>query len=179
VVAIAPARRAVGGWLRIGRIEVEIAPAVDTSALPALTDEATRIGPEDTGSVLGQPMPAVGGSSLGPPTDWWTLPEGGVVVGWGDGETSLWVVPTGDDELLKKVAGTGEVVAEVPALGEGGIVVRGPHLFQSPHRRVAADTVVVWTAGDLTYRLEDAAAEPGRLLAIAEQLAATASTDRS
>jgi hypothetical protein len=174
VVAIAPARRAVGGWLRIGRVEVEIAPAVDTAALPALTDGATRIAPGDADALLGTAMPPVGVSTLGPPTDWWTLPEGGVVVGWGDGETSLWVLPTaGDDEYLKKVASTGEVVAEVPTLGDGGIVVRGPHLFQSPQRRVAADTVVLWTAGDLLFRLEGNA-EPEQLLAVAEQLTGTA-----
>jgi hypothetical protein len=171
VLAIAPARRAVGGWFGAGRIDVEFDRTADPAGLPAFTDAVERIEPADADDLLGRPMPPVDGSSLGAPSGWWTVPEGGVLVGWPDGDTSLWVVVTnGDGDMVKKVAAGNEVVAELPALGDGGLAVIGDHLLETPHRRVRADAVVAWADGDLTYRLEGT--RPiDELIAIAEQLA--------
>ena len=54
-------------------------------------------------------------------------------------------------------------------LGDGGVGVRGSHLLQTPHRRVAADSVVIWTDDGLTWRLEGTA-ELDELIEIAGQL---------
>ena len=63
------------------------------------------VDPTAVDEVLGRAMPSVDRSSLGPPSGWWTLPEGGVLVGWPTGET-LWVTVSDDgDDLVKKVAG--------------------------------------------------------------------------
>lgn len=180
VLAVAPARRVVGGWLRVGRIDVELAPSADTGGetvgLPAFTDAVPRIEAADADDVLGGAMPAVGATPLGAPRDWWAPPEGGVLVGWGDGATSLWVVVTdGDERLVKQlVAGVSEVV-EVPGLGDWALAVDGEHVVQTPARRVAADAVVAWTSGDLTFRLEGTA-ELEQLIALARQLDDTAGT---
>jgi hypothetical protein len=170
VAAVAPARRVVSGWFGAGRIEVEIDRTADPSGLPTFDEPAERIDRADADEVLGEAMPPVDGSTLGAPRDWWTLPEGGVLVGWPDGETSLWVTVSGDADLLKKAVRGVNDVTEVAGLGDGGLAVSGPHLLQTPHRRVRADTVVIWTDGPLTLRL-DGAGDLDAMIAVARQIA--------
>jgi hypothetical protein len=170
VVAIAPARRAVSGWLRFGRIELDVDRRSDSSGLLSLTDAARPIEPAAADDLLGQPMPAVDTSSLGAPTHWWTIPEGGVVVGWPDGVTSLWLTTAGGGELVDKIVGAESDVTELPDLGDGGAAVGSSHVLRTPHRRVAADGVVIWADGDLTWRLEGTA-DLDELIDVANQLA--------
>jgi hypothetical protein len=171
VVAIAPARRAVSGWLRIGRIELDVDRRTESTGLPSLTEAARPIEPTAAGDLLGHTMPAVDISSLGPPTHWWTIPEGGVVVGWQDGETSLWLTTAADGEgLVDKIVGAESAVTELPDLGDGGAAVRDSHVLRTPNRRVAADNVVIWVDDDLTWRLEGTA-DLDELIAVANQLA--------
>ncbi len=155
VVAIAPARRVVSGWFGAGRIEVEIDRDSRSDRTAGVhRARRCRIDPAAVDEVLGQAMPSVDHSALGPPSDWWTLPEGGVLVGWPTGET-LWVTVSDDgDDLVKKVAGGATDVTELRDLGDGGVAITGEHLLQTPHRRVRADTVVIWTDGELTFRLD-------------------------
>ena len=100
-------------------------------------------------------MPPVDGSSLGAErlVD---RSRSGVLVSWPDGDTSLWVVRVEGDggDLVKKVAAGENVVSELPTLGDGGIAVSGDHVLQTPHRRVRATSVVVWTDGDLMLQLD-------------------------
>ena len=172
VLAVAPARRAVGGWFGAGRIDVEFDRTAVPAGLPAFTDAAAPIAPDAATRLLGQPMPPVDGSSLGAPSSWWTVPEGGVLVSWPDGDTSLWVVRVEGDggDLVKQVAAGETVVSELPTLGDRGIAVSGDHVLQTPHRRVRATSVVVWTDGDLMLRL-DGTRPTEQLVAIATQLA--------
>jgi hypothetical protein len=172
VLAIAPARRAVGGWFGAGRIHVELDRTAVPAGLPAFTDAAERIEPSAAARLLGRPMPPVAGSALGTPSDWWTVPEGGVLVSWPDGDTSFWVVVVEGDggDMLKKVGDRENVVSELPGLGDGGLAVSGEHVLQTPHRRVRATSVVVWTDGDLMMRL-DGNRPIAELIAIAAQLA--------
>jgi len=171
VLAVAPARRVVSGWLGIGRIEVQIDRSADPTGLPSFHAPAVPIDAATVDEVLGQPMPVIDGSQLGSPSGWWTLPEGGVLAGWPGGDTTLWVVETGGgDELLKKVAAGADNVTELPDLGDGGMAITGAHLLKTPHRRVGADNVVIWTDGELTLRL-DGAGDIDTLVEIARQLA--------
>lgn len=170
VLAIAPARRAVSGWFRVGRIELDIDRRPSRTGLPSLTDAASQIEPSAVEALLGQAMPAVDHSVLGHPSHWWTIPEGGVLVGWPDGETSLWISATGGGEqLVDKIVAAEADVIELANLGDGGVGVHGSHILQTPHRRVAADSVVIWTDGALTWRLEGTAALDD-LVEIARQL---------
>ena len=61
-------------------------------------------------------------------------------------------------------------VTELPDLGDGGMAITGAHLLKTPHRRVGADNVVIWTDGELTLRL-DGAGDIDTLVEIARQLA--------
>jgi hypothetical protein len=171
VLAIAPARRAVGGWFGAGRIHVEFDRTAVPAGLPAFTDAAERIAPDAATRLLGRPMPPTAGSSLGAPSEWWTVPEGGVLVSWPGGDVTLWVTVTEDGgDVVKKIAAGGDVVAELPDLGDGGLAVEGAHVLQTPHRRVAATSVVAWSDGDLTLRL-DGTRPTAELIALAAQLA--------
>ncbi len=179
VASIPPARHAVGGWLRAGRIDVSIDPDVTIDpGLPAFIDDATPIDPADAPIVLGQDLPDLTSTSLGPPTGWWTVPEGGVVVTWNDTETSLWIVATGPGEqghIDKSIDASGAVSATwLPDLGNGGIAIDGAHLMQTPRRTVAAESVVAWDEGGLTFRLE-AALDIDDLVQIAEAISAAMS----
>jgi hypothetical protein len=176
-LAIAPARRAVSGWFRAGRIEVQIGAGTADGSLPVFTDAVERIEPSDAEALLGAELPVLDGSALGAPSDWWTVPEGGVLIGWPDGGSSLWIVPTdGEDPVMKKALSPGNDVRSVAGLGDQAFAVAGEHVFQSPHRRVAADSVVVWEDGDLTFRLEGTA-DVDDLIDLARQLAAGTTVD--
>jgi hypothetical protein len=170
LLAIAPARRVVSGWFDAGRIEVEIDRAADPAGLPSFAEPAERIDPATADEVLVRAMPPVGHSALGSPSEWGTVPEGGVLVGWPTGET-LWVTVSDDgDDLVKKVAGSANDVIELRDLGDGGVAITGEHLLQTPHRRVRADNVVIWTDDGLTFRLDGEGALD-ELIAVAHQLA--------
>ncbi len=157
IASIPPARRAVGGWLRAGRIEVTVDPnaAIDP-ALPSFLDDATPIDPADRAAVLGQLPPDVRSTALGSPTAWWTVPEGGVVATWAAGMTSLWILPVDipDYWFIDKSVETADAVTDLPDLGDGGFAVAWTHLMETPHRLVAAEAVVVWSGGTLMFRLE-------------------------
>jgi hypothetical protein len=170
VLAIAPARRVVGDWFGAGRIDVEIDRTADPTGLPAFADGAERIDSGDAAEVLGAPMPPVDRTTLGPPSDWWTVPEGGVLVGWPDGDTSLWVTRSGSERDILKQVIEGQRARNVPGLGDAGFAVTGDHVLQTPHRRVRATSVVAWFDGGLTFRL-DGTGDVDELIAIAHQLA--------
>jgi hypothetical protein len=170
VLAIAPARRAVGDWLGAGRIDVEVDRSADPAGLPAFTDAATAIDPGAAADVLGAPLPPVDGSTLGAPDAWWTVPEGGVLVSWADGDTTLWVTRSGAERDILKQVIEGQNARDVPDLGDTGFAVTGDHVLQTPHRRVRATSVVTWFDGGLTLRL-DGSGDIDELIAIAHQLA--------
>jgi hypothetical protein len=173
VASIAPARRVVSGWLRAGNIEVEVDPDVTVTAdLPAFVDGIEPLAEPDLASMLGRPVPDLSGSLLGSPEAWWSPPERGILATWDDEEaTSLWVVATADTYpgMLEKWLHEPEDAASVPDLGDGGYLVEGSHIFQTPFRTIAADSVVAWTDGDLTFRLDSTMA-PDRLVDVARSI---------
>lgn len=174
VAAIAPARRAVGGWLRAGGIDVRVDPQFGRtdSDLPSFIDGATGIESGHIAALLGRPPPDLSATSLGEPGGWWTVPEGGVVATWDQGETSLWIVPTDgqQSDMIDKFAATADAVTGLPQLGDGGFAVGGTHELQTQHRRVAANSVVAWSGGSLTFRLESSI-DLDDLISIAEEIA--------
>lgn len=174
IASIPPARRAVGGWLRVGRIEVSVDPnATIDATLPSFLDAATPIEPARVAAVLGQPPPDLASTPLGGPEGWWTVPEGGAVATWSAGRTSLWILPVDipDYWFIDKMTTSRDVVVELPELGDGGLAVRWAHLMETPHRLVAADSVVVWAEDALMFRLE-ADRDLDVLIAAAESVAA-------
>ena len=123
------------------------------TGLPSFADPTERIDPAAADEVLGRPMP--GWTRAAGPAERVVVPaRGRRARRLADGET-LWMSPaTMATSWSKKVAGGADVLIELRDLGDGGVAITGEHLLQTPHRRVAADNVVAWTDGELTFRLD-------------------------
>jgi hypothetical protein len=180
VLSIAPARHTVGGWFRVGNVDVRVVPGVTSvpaDSLPGLLDGTTvrPAGAAAVGAVLGADLDAVSSSALGPPARWWVLPEGGVVAEWPARATTLWVVELDgfSSMMLEKLVGGAETVVALPDLGDrpGGMAVSGGHLLVTPHRTIAATDVVAWTEQGRVYRLESSGVGVDELEVIADGLA--------
>jgi hypothetical protein len=147
-------------WLGIGSTRVERAEpeAADPRGLPAFEAGLPRISASEAERLLGRPLPA--SAPLGPPAVIAAPPEGGVLLGWDDG-ASLWVRPSADplEVLIQKVLDEYDTAARETGLGDAAVSVIGDHVLTTPHRRVAADSVVLWVDDGYEYRLE---ADAGR-----------------
>jgi hypothetical protein len=157
-LAIAPVREAVADFLGIGSTEVEIVPEpdADPAGLPTIDEGLTVITPSAAASRLGHALPDVAATRLGEPDQISVMPEGGVLLVWSDGATTLWIhggsIP--GDILLSKLIGDGQDAQKIDGLGDAALMVRGEHVLETPHRRVRAGTVVLWTIAGAEYRLE-------------------------
>jgi hypothetical protein len=172
---VSPVRDAVARvveWLDVGstRIERVDARAADPSGLGSVTEGLPAVTTAEAERALGRPIPSA--AALGPPDRVMIPPEGGALLAWQDG-TTLWLLPSDDvaGPLLDKLVGEGVSVTRLPDLGDGGAVVTGDHVLQTPHRRVAADTVVLWIDDGLQLRLETDR-DPAAAVARARTLAA-------
>lgn len=157
-LAVAPVRRAVAGWLGIGSTRVEqVGPGeASTTGLPVLADGAQAITAEDASRLLGgRPVPA-SLLGLGRPDALVTAREGGVLLVWNEGATTLWLRPLpfdGGMYVKKLVAGT-DGIRSVQGIGDAALVIDQPHVLVTPDRRVASGRVVLWLQDDLEHRLE-------------------------
>ena len=142
VLIVAPARDAVADWLGIGSTSIEqVGDAeADTAGLPGLVDTL-------------QPLPVTG---LGEPQRIAVVPEGGVVLVWADGATTLWIRNSGEprDVAFQKLLADEQSVEQVEGIGDTALFVGGEHILVSPFRRVAANSVLLWIDGSFEYRLE-------------------------
>jgi hypothetical protein len=155
---VTPVREAVADWLGIGstRIERVRGPEGDPRGLPVLAAEAVPVSRAVARAQLGGVLPVVRDDRLGTPT-LSTLPrEGGVVMVWPRGKTTLWVhrEPGDGVTFVKKLLNIRDRVSPVPGLGELAARIEGEHVLETPARRVASGRVVIWVADGLEYRLE-------------------------
>ena len=103
-LAIAPVREAVADFLGIGSTEIEVVPEseADPAGLPTIDAGLVDITTSAAESRLGQALPDVAPTSLGEPDRIMAMPEGGVLLAWADGATTLWIhdaLMPGDDAL--------------------------------------------------------------------------------
>jgi hypothetical protein len=109
-------------------------------------------------AVLGRPLPHVDAArfGLGEPDRIALPPEGGVLLGWDHAATTLWVRTTVDpaETRMRKLLDDYATVQPVADLGEGAVSVVGDHVLATPHRRVAAGSVVLWIDDGFELRLE-------------------------
>lgn len=157
VAAIAPARRAVADWLGIGSTTVVHVPADGAPVVhPPITSSLAPIDAADAERRLGRPLPDTTSTQLGAPQALLAMPEGGVLMVWADGASTLWVhdadLPAG--VLVKKLIGLDQQARYVDGVGDGAFAVTGDHVLVTPHRTIAAGTVLLWTDGPTEYRLE-------------------------
>lgn len=160
-VIVAPTRRAVGGWFGVGPVAVRLDPRLDVAGVDTLApvlDESqlVAVDPDRAADVFGGPVPAIDGTSLGPPQQWWEPPEGGLLVSWDGGVTTLWLLAVNADvsDYLFKFVPEASEVTELADLGDGGVAIGGDHLLRTPRRYTWASNVVVWSAVGVVWRLE-------------------------
>jgi hypothetical protein len=158
-VVVAPVREAVAGWLGIGSTRIERVPPddADPAGLPPLHADLAPATQREATRVLGAPLPEVTDPRLSEPEVIATPAEGGAILAWDHGSTTLWVQPAGAEagERTKRVPlARGGSVENVAGLGEEALVVEGGHVLITPGRRAAAGTVLLWTDGGFEYRLE-------------------------
>lgn len=155
-VAIAPVREAVADWFGFGSTGFErvVPEAGDPTGLPPLEAGLPTVSASQAAALLGRPLPAVGG--LGEPDRIGLPPEGGVLLAWDKASTTLWTLPTVDPPTvrLRKLLDDYDVVEPVEDLGDGAVSVHGDHVLMTPHRRIAASSVVLWIDAGYEYRLE-------------------------
>jgi hypothetical protein len=173
--AVAPVREAVADWLGIGSTSIERVrgPAGDPEGLPKLSAGAVTATPAQARAQLGAALPVVSDRALGPPGRLAIPTEGGVLLVWPRGQTTLWVHR--DDgsgvAFVKKLLTDLDRVRAISYLGDGGALIEGPHVVETPTRRLAAGRTLLWVDGDLEYRLEsDLPAD--RMVAIARSVSA-------
>ena len=158
VLAAVPAgRRAVAGWLGLGRVRVErIDPGLEVPPESGFVD---GVAPLDVGDALGAAGVqdgALAAAGLGRPAAAGRPPEGGVVLTWDDGATTLWVrrPDEGDEAGLVKKRIADAVAEPIEGIGEAAILIDGDHVLATPARTVAADRVLWWVVDDVEHRLE-------------------------
>lgn len=155
-VVVDPVRRTLAGWFSIGHTEITLDGTVDSGELPELQEGAVAITANEAARRLGRPLPIADDTRLGVPEAIVTPAEGGVLLVWPTGSTTLWIQPVGlaGDVLYKKLVDAGESPAPVDDLGDGALSITGDHVLRTPQRQLAADTVVLWTRDGLEFRLE-------------------------
>ena len=166
VVAIAPARDTVARWFGV-RVERDDG----ATARGSFADDVTSIDVDEAIARTGLTPAAFDATSLGRPDAAGIPPEGGVLLAWRDGTTTLWVRPGDDDITVVKKLGSGESEL-VEDLGDYAVLIDGAHVLETPARRVAAGRVLWWLDDGRQWRLEsdlDAAA----MLAVGRALAAS------
>lgn len=172
-VLVAPVRDAVADWLGIGSTRVEQVPARegDPTGLPPLSAGAVPITAADAAARLGRPLPAVTDRAIGRSARFAAPQEGGVLEAWKDGQTTLWVVPDDGETvpLMKKLVTFVDGVRPVSGLGDQALIVDGPHVLETPTRRLAARRVLLWIDDSLQFRLESDLS-PDRMLEIARSV---------
>lgn len=154
-LAVAPARDAVARWLGIGSTRIERVPDATVPAdLPTITGGLSPATGEEAEHALGGALPVV--EALGPPEASYVSPEGGVILVWSEGQTTLWVRDPDFEPALfvKKLLDAGEPAELVAGVGDEALLVEGTHILETPHRRLAAGTVLLWVDDGQEYRLE-------------------------
>ena len=155
-LAVAPAREAVARWLGIGSTRIERVPddTNDPRGLPTITSALTPATVEEAERALGGAVPVV--QELGPAQAMFVPPEGGVILVWPEGATTLWIRDPDFEPAMfvKKLVDAGEPAESIAGVGDEALIVEGTHVLETPHRRLAADTVLLWVDGDKEYRLE-------------------------
>jgi len=150
VVAVPPARDTVARWFGV-RVERDDGGA---PAAGRFTDDVAPMAVDDALARAGLDALALDTAGLGRPTAAGEPPEGGVLLAWDDGASTLWVRPGDDDVVVVKQIGDEATSAYVAGLGDYAVLVDGTHALDTPSRRVAAGRVLWWLDGGRQWRLE-------------------------
>ncbi len=150
VLVVAPARDTVARWFGL-----EVRRDETPSTRPAATFDDGVV-PFDVDAAVartGLDADALAATSLGPPDAAGLPPEGGTLLAWERGATTLWV-RVGEDgaTVVKRLQQEG--TADFVDVGEVAVLIDGAHVLETPSRTVAAGRVLWWVSDDQEHRLE-------------------------
>jgi len=149
IVAIAPARETVARWFG-----VTIERDDGATARGSFADDVTPLDVDEALDRAGLDATALDGTALGRPDAAGLPPEGGVLLAWRDGTTTLWVRPGDDDVIVvKKLIGSQQAEL-IDGVGDYAVLIDGEHVLDTPARRVAAGRVLWWLDDGREWRLE-------------------------
>jgi len=149
IVAIAPARETVARWFG-----VTIERDDGATAQGSFADDVAPIDVDDGLDRAGLEAIVFDRTALGRPDAAGIPPEGGVLLAWRDGATTLWVRPGDDDVMVvKKLIGSQQAEL-IDDLGDYAVLIHGDHVLDTPARRVAAGRVLWWLDDGRQWRLE-------------------------
>ena len=151
VVAIRPARETVARWFGV---TIEQDDGTGAAARGAFADGVAPLDVDDAIAMSGLDPQAIEATTLGRPDAAGTPPEGGVLLAWREGATTLWVRPGDDDVLLVKRLGAASRSRPVTGFADYAVLIDGPHVLETPARRVAAGRVLWWLGDNTQNRLE-------------------------
>ena len=171
-ISVTPVRDTVASWLGVGSTEVRTGQDdANLQDLPALEDGVAEVDSDAAEAALGRPLPTLRSTSLGEPAFTGIPPEGGVLLAWPDGATTLWIRSASADTeaVYTKLLAGSDGVSHIAGLGDEALLVTGQHELITPSRAVVADTVVLWVDDDVELRLESAL-PPADLIALARTI---------
>jgi RNA polymerase sigma factor (sigma-70 family) len=160
-LVVAPIQEAVADvieWIRLGSTGIERVPGPgsDPAGLPSIDAGLAPVPPDVAEATLGRPLPVPQHARLADPDLVALPPEGGALLAWNDGSTSLWTQSTGDpaEVRVSKLLDDHDSVERVAGLGDAAVLIEDRHVLRTPHRRLAADTVLLWIDDGFEHRLE-------------------------
>jgi hypothetical protein len=162
VLAVAPARTAVAGWLGLGSTSVEIVeelPLAEPAAPPQTPPEGQRA---DYETIRGAALTQLGlavllpdESLIGEPAGWEVRGTGAtkeLVVSW-DGIT-MTARDAATAASIRKFVTTGDVVsADLTTDGEPALWIEGRHVRDTGESVESTGNTLLWIAADVEYRL--------------------------
>lgn len=156
VAAVPDARDAVAGWFGLGSVRLErvALPAPQAGGLPRLTDGVVAVDVDQAMAEADVSLAALDAAGLGRPDEAGRPPEGGVVLVWRQGSTTLWIRTVEDAPMVIKRLADDDRAELVAGLGEAAVLIEGDHVLATPARELAADRVLWWVAGTREFRLE-------------------------
>ena len=166
-LAAAPGVRArVADWLGIGAVRIERVDRLPDAGPAADLGLGRRTSAAAARRRTGLPTPAI--RALGAPDAIYATPTGragparvsvvyvarrGLPATTNGLGALLTILPGGNPEIVKKLAGSGTDVAFVDVAGAPGVFVSGEQHVVGPPNRLAGNTLI-WVRGAVTYRLE-------------------------
>jgi len=151
LVVVAPARETVARWFGLRIEEIDEDEAVVTATFG---EDVTALDVDAAIAAVALDPARLDGTPLGRPDAAGIPPEGGVLLAWERGETTLWVRPGDDGSIVVKRLPEGEQGVRVDGVGQTAVLFERAHVLATPSRRVAAGRVLWWLTEDQELRLE-------------------------
>jgi hypothetical protein len=166
-LAITPSRETVARWFGL---HVERDDGTGAAVTDAFADDVLAMDVATAIERSGLDRAHLESAGLGVPDAAGLPPEGGVVLTWGRGATTLWVrsYEARTEVVVKRLVGDDRAEV-IDGVGDYAVLIDGAHVLETPARTVAAGRVLWWLWDGRELRLESDL-DAGEMLATARAL---------